>query len=269
MNPPAATAPLGPDDFDALDQILDGLRQRHDEIPQWEFCEGFIAALVCGRRAIPPSEYLPALIGDEQGQFGPGLFEDEATHARFLDLWTRRFHEVAHALDQEDVESLDDERAYTPEVLDVRGAVAAMPESERAAMQAELDAEGEGLPAFAQVWALGFMFAVETWPEEWTPPRDRDAAALLDEVLQCIVALTEDDTEPPTIAMGDGNSAPSVSQARINAYGEAIWAVYDLRELWRQIGPRVETVRKTATPGRNDPCWCGSGLKFKKCHGAG
>jgi len=20
--------------------------------------------------------------------------------------------------------------------------------------------------------------------------------------------------------------------------------------------------------GRNDPCWCGSGQKFKKCHGA-
>lgn len=24
---------------------------------------------------------------------------------------------------------------------------------------------------------------------------------------------------------------------------------------------------KTALPGRNDPCWCGSGKKFKKCHG--
>jgi hypothetical protein len=22
-----------------------------------------------------------------------------------------------------------------------------------------------------------------------------------------------------------------------------------------------------AQPGRNDPCWCGSGVKFKKCHG--
>ncbi|HEY2718577.1 MAG TPA: SEC-C metal-binding domain-containing protein, partial [Solirubrobacteraceae bacterium] len=22
------------------------------------------------------------------------------------------------------------------------------------------------------------------------------------------------------------------------------------------------------TVGRNDPCWCGSGKKFKKCHGA-
>jgi hypothetical protein len=20
------------------------------------------------------------------------------------------------------------------------------------------------------------------------------------------------------------------------------------------------------TPGRNDPCWCGSGRKYKKCH---
>jgi hypothetical protein len=23
-----------------------------------------------------------------------------------------------------------------------------------------------------------------------------------------------------------------------------------------------------AEPGRNDPCWCGSGKKYKKCHGA-
>ncbi|MGH2999710.1 MAG: SEC-C metal-binding domain-containing protein, partial [Gaiellaceae bacterium] len=28
---------------------------------------------------------------------------------------------------------------------------------------------------------------------------------------------------------------------------------------------------QTSSPhkvGRNDPCWCGSGKKFKKCHGA-
>jgi preprotein translocase subunit SecA len=27
--------------------------------------------------------------------------------------------------------------------------------------------------------------------------------------------------------------------------------------------------RPAGTPkiGRNDPCWCGSGLKYKKCHG--
>jgi uncharacterized protein len=55
----------------------------------------------------------------------------------------------------------------------------------------------------------------------------------------------------------------------VDDFGAAIWAVYDLRQLWRSMGPRVETIRKEATPGRNDPCPCGSGKKYKKCHGAG
>jgi preprotein translocase subunit SecA len=31
---------------------------------------------------------------------------------------------------------------------------------------------------------------------------------------------------------------------------------------------KPETVRKTAKDkiGRNDPCWCGSGKKYKHCH---
>jgi uncharacterized protein YecA (UPF0149 family) len=33
---------------------------------------------------------------------------------------------------------------------------------------------------------------------------------------------------------------------------------------------RPEPVRRTeAKVGRNDPCHCGSGKKFKRCHGAG
>jgi preprotein translocase subunit SecA len=34
--------------------------------------------------------------------------------------------------------------------------------------------------------------------------------------------------------------------------------------------PQVETrrVAEEEKIGRNDPCWCGSGKKFKKCHGA-
>ena len=31
-------------------------------------------------------------------------------------------------------------------------------------------------------------------------------------------------------------------------------------------GPK-QPVQKKKTPGRNDPCWCGSGKKYKKCHG--
>jgi preprotein translocase subunit SecA len=47
----------------------------------------------------------------------------------------------------------------------------------------------------------------------------------------------------------------------------------------QQVGPNggngggpdvVETVVKDEHEniGRNDPCWCGSGKKYKKCHGA-
>jgi uncharacterized protein YecA (UPF0149 family) len=28
------------------------------------------------------------------------------------------------------------------------------------------------------------------------------------------------------------------------------------------------TTRSGPKIGRNDPCWCGSGKKYKKCHGA-
>ena len=37
-----------------------------------------------------------------------------------------------------------------------------------------------------------------------------------------------------------------------------------------QVVPKAEPVRREAPKvGRNDPCPCGSGKKYKKCHGAG
>jgi uncharacterized protein len=256
--PADLNAPLTSDDFEALEDILDDLRTRGEDVPQWEFCEGAIAALLCTRRLIMPSEYFPVLLGT--GDDGDNQFQDEAQFNRFVTLWTRRWNEVAQALGF-DVETLEDERTYEPEVMDVRGAVASLPDEARA------EIGDQELPAFAQVWALGFMFVVENWPEEWTPPRDKEAATVLNEALDCIVSLTEDDTGTPTVSMHTEDGPPSVSDARLNDFGAAIWAVYDLRELWQSIGPRVETARKTETPGRNDPCWCGSGKKYKKCHG--
>ena len=33
-------------------------------------------------------------------------------------------------------------------------------------------------------------------------------------------------------------------------------------------GPQQIVKSERDNIGRNDPCWCGSGKKFKKCHGA-
>jgi uncharacterized protein len=255
--------------FDTIDAILDDLRTRYDETPQWEFCEGFMAALICCRRPIPQAEYLDVLLAIGEGDDAPvvvqegdsapdlgGSFADEAQRAQFLQIWDQRWAEVLAALDTP-IESLEDSNAYHPEVMDVRGAMAALSEAERAELP------DEDLPAFGQVWALGFMFAVEAWPDEWVEPSDKKAAKWHDVSLQAIVALTEDDEGEPELSPFSDDGPPSMSTDRLNA-----WSVYDLREIWRGIGPRVETLRRADVPGRNDPCHCGSGKKYKKCHGA-
>jgi preprotein translocase subunit SecA len=43
-------------------------------------------------------------------------------------------------------------------------------------------------------------------------------------------------------------------------------AAYDESEAPEPVQQRV--VDESQQIGRNDPCWCGSGKKYKKCHGA-
>ncbi len=252
----STTAPLTPEDFDALEDVLELLREADEEVPHWDFCEGFMAALVCCRRPIGPEEYWPVLLGDG---FLP------MAHMEFVWRWKRRWAEIEGALDTP-VDDLSDERSFYPTVLDQRGMHLSLPESER---------EGLALSqveSYAQMWAVGFMYAIETWPEEWQSPRDADAAAMMDNAIQAILDLTEPDTGVPTVSLQDDESEesapPSISQGRIDALGEAIWGLYDLRQVARSLGPRVQPIRKAEGPGRNDPCHCGSGKKFKKCHGA-
>ncbi|RGE42991.1 YecA family protein [Comamonas testosteroni] len=260
---------LSNEQLEELDALLDELRIRGDEIPQWEFCDGFLTALVCTRRPIAAAEYMPMLLGDgealelAEGQALPKLevFKDEAQQARFMELFELRMNEVREQLNK-DVKSLADEAAFQPEALDTRGAILMLPEAE----QAEL--AGEEIPSFGQVWALGFMFVVENWAEDWAAPRDKEAAQMLDAAMEFIVNLTEDDTDEPALNLYDDQGPASTSQERVDAFGESIWAVYDLHQLWKSMGPRQETIVKGEQPGRNDPCPCGSGKKFKKCHGA-
>ena len=260
---------LSNDQLEELDALLDEMRTRGDEIPQWEFCDGFLTALVCTRRPIEAAEYLPMLLGDGEtldvaaGQPLPKLeaFKDEAQQARFMELFELRLNEVRTQLNT-DIKSLADEVAFQPEALDTRGAIAMLPEAE----QAEL--ADEEVPSFSQVWALGFMFVVENWAEEWAAPRDKEAAQWLDAAMEFIVNLTEDDTDTPALNLYEESGPASTSQERVDAFGEAIWAVYDLHNLWKSMGPRQETIVKGEQLGRNDPCHCGSGKKFKKCHGA-
>ncbi|TXT35049.1 MAG: uncharacterized protein FD135_5118 [Comamonadaceae bacterium] len=249
-----APEPLSADEFAELNAILSYLRARDAAIPVWEFCEGFMAALICCRRQIAPEEYLPVLLTTP--------FANAVQQQHFMSLWTRRWQQVSQALDSK-ITALDDAAAYQPELLDARAEHAALPEAERVALAAN------PIPSFAQRWAQGFMAAVAAWPEEWAGPRNKEALKWRTAALEFVTALTPDDTDSPELRpFTDETGPPTVSSQRMKAFGDAIWAVYNIREMWLKLGPRIETVLKPATPGRNEPCACGSGKKYKKCCGA-
>jgi uncharacterized protein len=53
------------------------------------------------------------------------------------------------------------------------------------------------------------------------------------------------------------------------AIEDLVVAVADLSDLTRDLRFKVDTVRRdTPKVGRNEPCPCGSGKKYKHCHGA-
>ncbi|GMU65828.1 MAG: protein translocase subunit SecA [Acidobacteriota bacterium] len=61
----------------------------------------------------------------------------------------------------------------------------------------------------------------------------------------------------PQVASGPAAAGPAVPGAPPSPFGAA-----------SQPQVTAQPVRVEKIPGRNDPCWCGSGKKYKKCHGA-
>ena len=53
---PEVEAALSTEVLEELDTMLEGMREREEEIPQWEFCDGFLTGLICTRRTITPAE---------------------------------------------------------------------------------------------------------------------------------------------------------------------------------------------------------------------
>jgi hypothetical protein len=58
-------------------------------------------------------------------------------------------------------------------------------------------------------------------------------------------------------------------RAALDATGERFVAAVRSGAVSHEQVPAVKPILNRAPKlGRNDPCWCGSGRKFKKCHGA-
>jgi len=244
--------PFSEADFDALGALL-AADWAPETTMNLEQLDGFLAGVICAPRVVMPSTYVPAIFGDEQPEF-----PDMETARRFYELLMRRHNEIARALNAP-VERLDDPRAYDPLLIDW---------DQNADAVRELAESGEipRLPLYGELWARGFMDAVHLSREDWAavPADDEQGAQLVEESLTAILALVPDEEAE------DVDEAESIDE-RDQLVADALIAAYDLRDYWRELQfeqIRVkEPIRRDAKIGRNDPCPCGSGRKFKQCHG--
>ena len=182
---------------------------------------------------IVPGDWLPLVWRDESAD-QPPVFEDLDHANRVLGLVMEHYNDVARTL-------MDNPDRYSPLFA--------------------IDKRNDDV--LWELWIEGFDKAVALRPKAWTKLLDADvetAAATSGMLLLADIARGEkevDDRDPILAAVAD----------KI-----ADWVVI-LNE-WRLVNtqpvqdtdPRVVTVPRKKV-GRNEPCPCGSGKKYKKCCG--
>ena len=216
--PKSPNARLSDDEIDALADLVDIIDERTDVPVSLEGLDGFVTALVCSPRAIPPEEYFPVLLDRDDGL--ATIFEDAADEARFLALLERRRNEIARAL-AAPIEDLADPRALSPLIMDWNGLLAELPPAEAKQLKAA------GIPPYAQLWASGFLLAVEHWEDDWALPAGSKDEAFVDEVLDpfYVLAAPLDELSPEERAV-----------RREDHVALALWGAYELREFWLDRG---------------------------------
>lgn len=272
---PVSTADLRPleDDFHRLDALLDATGNENAMVV--EEIDGFLAALACSPDPIGEDDLLAQVLGAEP-------FDDDVTASGAS--------EAVPAETQAEIAALL--RRHAARVI------AALDAGEFGPVLS-YDDEGN---ADGVAWAVGFLRAVELHPDSWDAMlEEKDFDDALDAMQSLAAELEEADGDDADDDDADGDedgnadtdadddagddadtdegapSAPGSRAERDALIDRMIGDVADIHEYfrpWREAGTtpaamRVETVRRTEPKiGRNEPCPCGSGRKYKNCCGA-
>ena len=244
-------------DIAALEQVCDRLANFGADVAL-EWVDGFLTAVLAGPRLMTPAEWLPALFGDAFER----AFADPADVQQAMQPLLARWNVIASQLD---VESMLDE----PDALRLSPLMITYDDAARAELVAAGHMTAEEAPDLVQtgaLWAEGFIDATEAFAGDWPEPDDdseegRWYADCMGRVLALMLPQS-------ALAGHVALQYPGDTMARDQLIDEACFAVQDLRLLWLDHAPKPDTRRVDAKPGRNEPCPCGSGKKFKKCHGA-
>jgi uncharacterized protein len=230
-----------------------------DERLHGEWVDGYLTAVAASWRAIALEEVLDPMCGDAFTR----AFADPEDDARARRILGTRLEALRAALDPEAL--LDD-----PDMLRLQPWMAVWDDASRAALVEDGVATAEQAAALhtGQEWAVGFLQATVDFAADWPDPRDDDEhAEAYTGALETVAALAWDPASPEFAEFARAGWKDA-DPTRDELIDEACFAVQDLRLWWIDHAPRQAPRRVDAGPGRNDPCPCGSGRKYKKCHGA-
>jgi uncharacterized protein len=224
--------PLTDAEFDRLAEVLQRCGGKH--AMNMEMLDGFLAALICGPETVLPSEYLPKIWGGDQTN--EPTFDTQSVVREFVSLIMRHWNAICHNLQSGD--------EFLPVLLNDENGIAR-----------------------ANDWATGFMRGVDMRRDSWLAlMHDDDHGG----VLIPIMALAYEHHPDPEMRPYKEPMSIERREQLIVGVAASVPAIYRYfaveRKLEAQKLSSVKTFRRDAPKiGRNEPCPCGSGKKFKHC----
>jgi len=216
-------------ELDELESLLASDRVP-DECMSLEMLDGYLAAVVVAPNPVLPDQWLPGVWSDT------GELPEGAGVQRLLALVLRYHDELA--------QTLGDPEGWEPFCYATEA--------------------GDETTRLGDEWMTGFELGLELWGEDWRDQLDDHDADTFDGLVERAMApWTEEDMEL-------ADDAERIEW--LSATAAAVRAIRHLREAcglpFVPLAARPVAEAGSAAPGRNDPCPCGSGKKFKHCCGA-
>ena len=253
----ASVQDLSDAEFAELDELLAGVPEPLEPLDA-VMLDGFIAGVLVQPELIAAERWLPHVFdagGHRWGESEPG-----PEQLRVRELIARRYAAMNR--------SLAEFGGFDPLILEADEAA----EADATATTSEPDtpAATPGEPPLDATtrailpWVAGFEFAASIFPALYA--LDDDAVATTLTRLYRFLPAEGAEEEATAALLAKERPLASLDAA----IEELIVCVAELYDLTASARYQVETVRRAAPKvGRNDPCPCGSGRKFKVCHGAG
>ncbi len=219
--------------------------------------DGYLCGVLVQPRLIDIDEWLPNIFDYDGGV----LPEDVDV------VWLARIRELVERRHAALNKSMVEDGWFDPVVLDLDET--AEPEevpADEDAEQAQARATYANMSLISRTlmpWVAGFQHAALCFPE--LADMDNDAVmAALARLYRHLPAETDEEKEV-VATLDREHPLKDIDEA----VEELVVTVADLCDLTQEQRYRVETLRRDGPKlGRNDPCHCGSGRKYKLCHGA-